>query len=95
MFVKKITVLIISETNKSTCTVTINNGIHTIVIGMVLLKYKNLLSLDSVYWFYRGLGEPLPARKLLTSIFVTSEDIQPEHQVKSYTNHNLIHGKLL
>lgn len=62
---------------------------------MALLKYKNLLSLDSVYWFYRGLGEPLPARKLLTNIFVPSEDIQQENKVKNCTNHNLIHGKIL
>lgn len=64
---------------------------HIDVIGMVLLKYKNLLSLDSVYWFYRGLGEPLSTRKQLTNIFVTSKDRVQDHQ--NYTK-EFIHGKI-
>ncbi|XP_046676128.1 radial spoke head 10 homolog B-like isoform X2 [Homalodisca vitripennis] len=63
-----------------------------ILIGQVLFKKRNLLSLDALYWYYKGLGEPLSARNFLKCAFAPLDKNGYKKPIPNYPEH-LLHGK--
>lgn len=63
-----------------------NAGRHK---GNALFRCRDLISFDSLYWYYRGVGEPHSAREFLKQAAVPQESDVVQDNVPKYQEHQI------